>query len=84
MPAWSMSWLRPICPGHSDRDYDERIIFELKISQGGGQESRRNVPRTFLRTKSINESSVKKQCTPPKPSGFMKDCFDDFVLGRLS
>ena len=37
MPAWSMSWLRPICPGHSDRDYDQRISLELDVSQGGGR-----------------------------------------------
>ena len=33
----SMFWPRPICPGHGDRDHDQRIILELHISRGGGR-----------------------------------------------
>ena len=59
--SWSMFWPRLICPGHGDRDHDQRIILEFDVSRGGGQRSRRNVPGRFLRTKSINESSLTSQ-----------------------
>ena len=52
-----MFWSRPICPGHGDRVHDQSIILEFDVSRGG---SRRNVPGTFLGTKSINESSLIK------------------------
>ena len=51
--SWSMFW--PICPGHGNQDHDQRISLELD-EEGVG--SRRNVVGTFLRTKSINESSL--------------------------
>ena len=42
---WSMFWPRPICPGHVDRDHDQRIILELDVSQeeGGGGEGGRGL-----------------------------------------
>ena len=46
-----------ICPGHSDRVHDHSTILELDVSQGGGR-CRRNVPGTFFRSKSMNESSL--------------------------
>ena len=48
--------LGPFALDTADRDHDQRIILELNVSRGGGQGSRRNVPGTFLRTKSITES----------------------------
>ena len=51
-------WPRPICPAHGDRHHDQRIILEFDVSRGGGYGSMRNIPRTFLQTKSINESSL--------------------------
>ena len=36
MPAWTMSWLMPICPGHGDRDYDQGIILNLTFFREGG------------------------------------------------
>ena len=53
--SWSMFW--PICPGHGNQDHDQRISLELDVSRGGVGSSR-NVAGTFLRTKSINESSL--------------------------
>ena len=35
--SWSMFWPRPICPGHSDQDHDQRISLELDVPQGGGR-----------------------------------------------
>ena len=57
--SWSMFWPRPICPGHGDQDHDQRIgsVWNLTfLEEGAG--SRRNVAGTFLRTKSVNESSL--------------------------
>ena len=33
--SWSM--FRPICPGHSNQDHDQRISLELDVSRGGGR-----------------------------------------------
>ena len=49
---------RPICPGHGNRDHDQRIILEPDVSRGGGEGSKRNISGMLLQTKSINESSL--------------------------
>ena len=35
--AWGIIWLKPMCPGYSDRDLDQRIILELEVCQERGR-----------------------------------------------
>ena len=33
---WTIFWTRLICPRHSNRDHDQRIILQVDLSQEGG------------------------------------------------
>ena len=49
-----MFWPDSVHPGHSYQYHDQRIIFEVHVSQGRGV----GVKEMFLQTKSIIESSL--------------------------